>query len=149
MNWPWDNEKDDERFAETLNDGVSALSDRATLIRFLALSGGVVVLIWIAVLFAPTDVRSAFATIHGLNNKMSVAILAIVFGLGMWLTYCFFRLKFPTIEETDLESDVLGSYAYQASSNRRWLVWLFSAVGGIVNLLAMAVVTIALSGSTE
>ena len=71
--------------------------------------------------------------------------MAIVFGIGMWLTYAVFRLKFPVIEEQRLDAEVMGSFAYQSNSTKRWMVWVLSAVGGLVNVGLLVAVAMALS----
>lgn len=102
-------------------------------------------MIWAASLFLPVDVRDAFDRVHEVSDKLSKIVLAVPFALGMAITYSAFRLKFPDIEEQNLNADVMGSYAYQTHSQKRWLVWLFSTVGGVINLLLIIVATIFLS----
>ncbi|MEJ7848908.1 MAG: hypothetical protein WKF92_12565 [Pyrinomonadaceae bacterium] len=81
-----------------------------------------------------------------MNDKMSKVVLAIPFTLGMAITYLIFRFKFPDIEEQNLGSEVMGSYACQADSQKRWLVWLFSTVGGVLNLLLVILATFHFGG---
>ena len=129
-----DDEDDDDQIAETLSRGVEAMSDRLTLLIFISILGGINLLIWASVLIVPADVRDGFERVSHVNQKISAIVLALVFGLGMWLSYALFRLKFPDIEEQKLDADVMGSFAYQSDSTKRYRVWLFSAVGGIVNV---------------
>jgi hypothetical protein len=65
-------------------------------------------------------------------------VLGIPFGFGLYLTYCIFRLRLPDIEDnTRLDSEVMASFAYQKESTKRWFVWLFSVLGGVVNVLLL------------
>ncbi len=145
MTWLLDDDESDARTAHHLDKGVEAMADRRTLLIFLAIMGGLNLLIWAAVLLVPEDVRSAFETVHGISNKISVVVLGLVFGVGLWFTYSLLRVKFPDIEDLNLDSTVFGSYVYHASSKKRWLVWLFSSLGGVVNLLAVVVATLLLT----
>lgn len=142
--WQADEESDD-RVAEMLSDGVEAMSDRRTLFLFISILGGINLLIWASVLIVPADVRDAFERVSNVNQKISAIVLALIFGLGMWLSYALFRLKFPDIEEQRLDADVMGSFAYQSDSTKRFRVWLFSAVGGIVNVGLMILAVLARS----
>jgi hypothetical protein len=130
----WQEDKSDDQFAEKLSRGVEAMSDRRTLIRFIWILGTINLLIWLSVLIVPVDVRDGFDTVSQLNRKVGGIVLALVLGLGMWLSYSLLRLKFPDIEEQRLDADVMGSFAYQSDSTKKYRVWLFSAIGGIVNL---------------
>ena len=90
-------------------------------------------------------VREGFSQVWEGSDRIAKIVLAIVFGIGMWLTYSLFRLRFPDIEEQRLDSEVMGSFAYQTNSTKRWMVWVLSAVGGIVNVGLLALVAMALS----
>ena len=137
-----EDEEDDDRRARLLNKGVEAMSDRRTLLIFLAVMGGLNFLLWASVVLLPSDVRSAFETVHAVNNKITMIVLGFVLGVGMWFTYSLLRLKYPNIEELNLGSDVFGSYSYHAHSQKRWLIWLFAAIGGVTNLFAMIIMTL-------
>ena len=119
------------------------MSDRRTLLRFIWILGTINLLIWASVLIVPADVRQAFDTVSAMNRKFGGLVLAIIFGLGMWLSYSLFRLKFPDIEEQQLDADIMGSFAYQSDSTKKYRVWLFSAVGGIVNVALMVLAILA------
>lgn len=142
---PFGKEENDERFAERLNDSIEAMSDRRVLLRFLFVGAVLNVLIWLCVIIFPGDVREAFSRVNEASDKLSKVILALVFGLGMWVTYSLFRLKFPDIEEQRLDAEVMGSFAYQAHSSKRWMIWLFSVVGGVLNLLLLIIAATSLS----
>jgi hypothetical protein len=138
-------EDSDDRFAEKINAHVEAMSDRRLLLRYVLVLTAVNILIWLSVLIFPGGVRDGFTQVWDANSKLAAVVLAIGFGIGMWLTYGVFRLKFPDIEEQRLDADVMGSFAYQSNSTKRWMVWLGSAIGGLVNLLLLIGATIALS----
>ena len=140
--WQEDSD-DDDKFAETVNTSVDAMSDRRTLLRFIYILGTINLLIWASVLFVPAAVRDGFNRVWNVNQKISMIVLALVFGVGMWLSYSLFRLKFPDIEEQRLDADIMGSFAYQSDSTKKYRVWMFSAVGGIVNVGLMIVAVLA------
>lgn len=138
-------EDSDDQFAARISAQVAAMSDRKLLLRYVLVLGTVNLLIWLSVLIFSGGVRDGFTRVWDVNNKIAMVVLAIVFGAGMWLTYALFRLKFPDIEEQRLDAEVMGSFAYQSNSTRRWMVWLLSAVGGLVNLLMLMMAAMALS----
>ena len=138
----WDEDGSDDRTAERLNDAITRMNDRQVLFRFFAIMLVANLLIWICVLIFPEPVYHAFQRVNAANDKLSKVVLALVFGVGMFLAYSGLRFKFPDVEEQNLDSDVMATYAYQAHSTRRWFVWLGSTAFGIVNLLLLIVVTI-------
>jgi hypothetical protein len=137
---------DDSKIAAGMNRVIEELSDRRTIYRVLIFLGICNVLLWIAVVIFPSNIRNLFETVIGASDKIGMALLGIPFGLGLYLTYSVFRLKFPDVEEQNIESAPMGSYGYHAHSNRRWMVWVFSVVGGILNVLFLILVDIGLSG---
>lgn len=141
----FEKEDSDDRLAETINEAVEAMSNRGILRRAVFLLGVVNLLIWLSVLVFSGSVRDGFSQVWAGSDRIAKVVLAIVFGIGMWLTYSLFRLKFPDIEEQRLDSDVMGSFAYQSNSTKRWMVWVFSAVGGIVNVALLVLVAMVLS----
>ncbi len=145
MNWNEDSDKH-EKLAENINKLLGSVSTRQKLLRFLYICIGLNLLIWISIVLFPVDVYYAFSRVHEMNDKMSKVVLAIPFTLEMAITYLIFRFKFPDIEEQNLGSEVMGSYAYQADSQKRWLVWLFSTVGGVLNLLLVILATFHFGG---
>lgn len=42
-----------------------------------------------------------------------------------------------------MDSDVFGSVTYHARSNRRFLVWVFSVVGGVINAIGIVLTEVA------
>ncbi len=143
----FNDEEKDERTAEYVNRGLEAMSDRTTLKRFLYIVLALNFLLWAAVILRPYDVRYAFERVSDVNNKISMIVLGIVFGLGMWITYSSLRLKFPDIEDQNLDSEVMATFAYQAHSSKRWFVWLIAVIGGVFNLLSMIFLDLFLTGS--
>ena len=141
----FEKEDSDDRIADRLNAQVDAMSDRRVLLRNVVVLGAVNLLIWLSVLLFSGGVREGFSQVWEGSDRIAKIVLAIVFGIGMWLTYSLFRLRFPDIEEQRLDSEVMGSFAYQTNSTKRWMVWVLSAVGGIVNVGLLALVAMALS----
>jgi len=140
--WQADSD-DDDQVAETLSRSVDAMSDRRTLLRFIYILGTINLLIWASVLFVPAAVRDGFNRVWNVNQKISMIVLALVFGVGMWLTYALLRLKFPDIEDQRLDHSVMASFAYQSLSIKRFKVWSISAVGGILNVALLMIADIA------
>ena len=139
-------EENYERLGQQINNLLGDMSVRKKLLRMLYIFGSINLAIWLCCLVFAFDVREAFERVNELNQKFSIIVLAVPFALGMLITYGAFRIKFPDVEEVELDSDVFGSYSYQRDSQKRWLVWLFSTVGGIINLFLLCVAVIAISG---
>lgn len=133
----WNDEDGDERTAANLNHALQRMADRTVLKRFFFVCLGLNVLIWISVLLFPRDVHGAFRSVHDASNKLSSTVLGLIFGIGMFLAYTIFRLRFPDIEEQDFNADVMATFAYQSRSTRRWRVWLVSTAFGVVNLILL------------
>lgn len=130
-------EENFEELGRQINSLLGDLSVRKKLLRIIFIFGTINIAIWLCCLIFPGDVRSAFERVHELNQKFSILVLAFPFSLGMLITYSIFRIKFPDIEEIELDSEVLGSYSYQSNSQKRWLVWVFSTIGGVLNLFLL------------
>ena len=139
MKFWFSDDDEDSRSAENLIRGIDAMSDRRTLRFYTAILAGLDLLIWAAVLLVPHDVRDAFTRVGGLNQKISVVVLGLVLGIGLFLAYSLLRLKFPQVEDQDFEADVMATYSYQSHSTFRWRVWLASTIFGVTNLLLMIV----------
>ena len=140
-------EKRDEEFAAFVNRAVGAMSDRHTLRLFLGVLAVANSVTWLSVIIFPNDVIHAWSKVTNIDDKIGFAVMSILFGLGMWLTYSLLRLKFPDIENQNFSPDVMATYAYQSHSTKRWWVWLFSVIGGVVNLLAIVFVDLLLNGN--
>jgi hypothetical protein len=138
-------EDSDDRLAEKMNANVEAMSDRRVLVRYVLVLGAVNLLIWVSVLIFSGSVRDGFSQVWEASDRIAKLVLAIVFGIGMWLTYALFRLKFPDIEEQRLDAEVMGSFAYQSNSTKRWMVWILSAVGGLINVGLLVAVAMVIS----
>ncbi|MEO8042398.1 MAG: hypothetical protein ABI646_07310 [Acidobacteriota bacterium] len=143
--WRLNDEDTDDKLAEVVNRNVDALTDRRTLLRYLSVLGIVNVLIWLSVLIFPVEVRDGFTQVWQTSDTVAKIVLALVFGLGMWLSYSLFRLKFPDIEEQRLDADVMASFHFQSNSSKRFAVWVLSVVGGILNLALLIFAVLARS----
>lgn len=138
-------QRSDEEFAERLSHHVDALSDRPTLLIYLLTVGAVNALIWVSVLLAPTHVMRAWAVVNDLDDKIGASVIAIIFGLGMWLTYSLFRLKFPDLADPKFDDEFLASFHRSVHSTKRWRIWLVSVIGGILNVLLLVAMEIFLA----
>jgi len=142
----WNDEEADERLAGNLNKVVDGIADKRNLIRLLLLCGFANLAIWLCVIIFPAAVRDAFNLVNEVSDKISKVTLAFPFGLGLFFAYSLFRLKFPVIEEQKLDSDMMASFQYQAHSLKRWWIWIFSVVAGILNVLLLIALDVFLSG---
>jgi hypothetical protein len=133
-------EKREELFERTLAGNVDALSDRRTLKITVATLGGVNLLLWACVVLVPRDLIRAFEKVGSISDKVVLAVIAIVFGIGLWLTYSLFRLEFPDLESRSADNEPMSSFADQENSTRKIRVWILSVTGGVLNLLALAIV---------
>lgn len=138
-------ERRDEEFASVLIHNIEAMSDRRTLRVFLAILTALNGFIWLSVILFPGDVKHAWAVVTNLDDKIAAVIIAMVFGLGMWLTYSLFRLKFPDLESPKFGDEVLASFNYSLHSTKRWRIWLVSVIGGVLNVLLLIFVDIFLA----
>lgn len=126
------------RAAGRMVDIVDSLSDRRTLLRFLAICLAMNLIIWIIAIVFADGVYAAMSRIF--PDKIGMLILGIPWGAGMYATYCILRLRSPTIEDSKhLDSDLMASFAYQSASTKRWFVWLFAVIGGMVNVLLLVI----------
>jgi hypothetical protein len=135
-------ERRDDQFAELFIRNVDALSNRRTLKRHLAIGGTVNLLIWASVLFFPHDVSYAWQTVQSLENNISAVVIGTIFGIGFWLTYALFRLKFPDLEIKRFDGEILTSFHESEHSIKRYRVWLASVTGGVLNVLLLVIVDI-------
>jgi hypothetical protein len=127
----------DQEFADTVIGHLDALSDRKTLRIYSAALAVVNALIWLTVILFPGDVAAALEKADNASNKIPLTVIAIIFGLGMWLAYSAFRLRYPDIEDRDLDESVLASFSYSQKDTKRWWVWVLSVAFGVVNVLAL------------
>ncbi len=132
-------ERREERFDRVLTQNVEAMSDRQSRKRAILILSGILLLIWAAVLIRPYDVLSAFEKVGAFEEKIIGLVIATIFGLGVWLTYGLFRMRFPDLNKRTESSEVMSSFADQESSTRNVRVWVMSVAGGFLHLLALAV----------
>lgn len=132
-------ERREDELASVVIRNVDAMSDRATLKRYIYVLSGVNILFWAAVLIRPFDVAAAFNKVVEVNDRIIVVFLSTVFGIGMWLTYSIFRFIFSDLEERKEGRDVMTSFADQENSARKVRIWVTAVACGVLNLLALAI----------
>jgi hypothetical protein len=137
-------ERRDEEFAALVNSRIDALADRRILWLNIAILSFANLIVWLSVILFPADVLHAWQTVDNLDEKIAFTVLAITFGLGMWLTYSLFRLRFPDIENPRFDEEVFASFSYSLHSTKRWRIWLAAVVGGVLNALGLIFVEILL-----
>lgn len=133
------NEKFEARWDRRLTKHVDAMSNRGTLLKYIYVLGGVNLLLWLSVLIRPFDVLYAFTKIGNVDDRLVLTILIGIFAVGMWLTYAFFRVRFPNLEERDYSDEFLSTYAYQLNWTRKFRIWVTAVAGGVLNLLALSI----------
>ena len=138
-------ERRDEEFAALISRSVDALAEKSILHVYIAILAGLNILIWLSVVIFPQDVQAAWERINELNSKIPAVMIVIIFGLGFWLTYSLFRLRLPDLEDLKFQKTVFASFHYSQRAAKRWRIWLFSTVGGIVNVLLLMITEIYLS----
>jgi len=131
-----------DEFAATISRHVDALNDRKVHRRYLALIAALNIGVWLAVLVFPRDIEKAWLTVTDLSDRIGATLIAIVFGLGLWLTYTILRWFYPDIEQDKGGNAVFGSYERSLHATKRWRVWLVSVIGGILNALLLVFVEI-------
>lgn len=132
-------ERREERWNRILTNNVDAMSHPPTLKRYVSVLAGVDLLFWLAVILRPFDVLYAFEKVSEIEGKLVLFVLAGIFGVGMWLTYAVFRLRFPDLEKRDESTDVMSAFAHHENAARKVRIWVISVTGGVLNLLALAI----------
>ncbi len=82
---------------------------------------------------------TAFNKVAEINNKIVFLVLTSIFGIGVWLTYSIFRLKFPDLENRTESNEVMSAFADQENSTRKIRIWVASVAFGFLNLLGLAI----------
>lgn len=139
----------DEGIWSTFSDGLDAMSDRRTLFRYILIPISINIFLLLAVILSPDGVFSLLENEFSISARFLLLVSAFVVGIGGWITYSLLRLKFPNVEESNMESKVFGSFEYQSQSNKHYIIWLASILGGTLNLTALIVVDLLLSGKMD
>jgi hypothetical protein len=144
----WEDEKEEkrnEKFDAGLSRLVDGLSDRTNLFRFLWICIALNVVLWLCVFFFHEFVNERYRQLFGVSDKIAIGVLFIPLALGFFITYSLCRLKFPDIEENNLQSEMMASFNYQSQSLKRWYIWLFSSLGGVFNVVLLFLVNLYLN----
>ena len=103
---------------------------------------------WFGVLLLPNFVYDTFSRIFDVNDKLAVLLFGFPFAFGLFMAYGLCHLKFSDIEDNkNLESDMMASFNYQSHSTKRWFIWLFSVIIGIMNISLLIFATLTLTGN--
>lgn len=138
-------EREDAEAAENLIAVTEAMSDRRVLKRFLSICVAANLILWVVSTGLADWVYFLVSPV--ITDKIGVLLLGVPLALGMYITYSLFRLKLPDIEDNkQLDSDMMASFVYQADSTKRWFVWLFSALGGVLNTLLLILSNVFFAG---
>lgn len=130
------NEKINAEFDENFSDFMEVLANRAWLWRVLSFCLFCLFSVWGFVIFFSNIFLAIVRVLGGFTSKQTLLLLGIPFILGIVSAYSIFRLKFPDIEENKLlESDLMASISYEQNANKRWFIWIFSILFGLINIL--------------
>ena len=130
------NEKINAEFDENFSDFMEVLANRAWLWRVLSFCLFCLFSVWAFVIFFSNVFLAIVRVLGGFASKQTLLLLGIPFILGIVSAYSIFRLKFPDIEENKLlESDLMASIKYEQNANKRWFIWIFSILFGLINIL--------------
>ncbi|HEX8250328.1 MAG TPA: hypothetical protein VF599_19295 [Pyrinomonadaceae bacterium] len=141
-------EKDEivnEKFDRAVSGLADNLSDKTFLYRFLWIAVAVNAVTWLCVLFFHESVNQAYSRVFDISNKIGIAVLGFPLTFGFCLIYSLCRIKFPDLEENNLQSEMMASYGYQSHSLKRWYIWLFSILGGVLNVVLLFLVNLYLN----
>jgi hypothetical protein len=129
----WDDDKEDRASAEQFTLAVDSLSNRRSInrLQLVGLFGNLV--IWGIVIFFPFYVYRLFDLSWAISNKLGAGILGIPLMLTVFSVYSIFRRRMPNLEDQKLESEMMASFGYQEQATKRWRIWIFSFVIGIIN----------------
>ncbi|HEX9960125.1 MAG TPA: hypothetical protein VGB00_04300, partial [Pyrinomonadaceae bacterium] len=109
----WEDEKEEkrnEKFDAGLTKLVDVLSVRSSLFRFLWICISLNVVLWLCNFFFHEFVNGRYRQLFGASNKIAIGVLFIPLALGFFITYTLCRLKFPDIEENNLQSEMMATY---------------------------------------
>lgn len=144
----WETKKDEivnEKFDAGITRIIGGMSNKIFLLRFLWISASINLAVWLCVVFFHQAVNQAYTRVFDLSDKIGVGILVFPLMFGFFIAYSLCRLKFPDLEENELQSEMMASYSYQAHSMRRWYIWLFSILGGVLNVVLLFLVNLYLN----
>lgn len=138
--------KRNEQFDKNISQFVEDMSDRSVSKGFLILSSVALIISWLFVLLFSNFAVFFYDKLGGFSSKPVFFVLFVPFLAGFVFAYSVFRLKFPDMEENKLlESDLMASLDYQNNSNKRWLLWIFSILTGLANVVLLIIVSSALN----
>jgi hypothetical protein len=144
----WEDEKEEkrnEKFDADLSRLVDGLSDRTSLFRFLWICIALNAVLWLCALLFHEFVNERYRQIFNISDKIGIGVLFIPLAAGFFIIYSLCRIKFPDIEENNLQSEMMASYNYQSQSLKRWYIWLFSILGGVLNVVLLFLVNLYLN----
>ncbi len=137
---------DDSFINQKLSLAVEALENGATLKRFLLICIVGNISVWLFATIFANFANERFMSVFNVSNKVGAMILGVPFGFAMWITYSLCRLKMPNLEDNKaLNSEMMSSFTYQRDSTRRWTVWLFAIIVGVLNVFGLIFVNLYLS----
>lgn len=136
-----------EKYAEIAERGLGVMEDQRNLVRLTWVLGIANGLLWLIVIVIPRVLDNVWSVAIEFDDNASWYVFVVVFGLGLSLTYALFRLKFQDLEDPNIKDDILSSFHRSEHANRRFLIWLFSVIGGLVNAVLLLTLEVYLSGS--
>lgn len=147
----WETKKQakiNEDFDQSISQFVEEMADNRVRRGFLILSGIVLSTGWLFVFLFSNLAVLLSEKFGGFTSKPVVIVLFVPFLAGFVFAYSVFRLKFPDMEDNKLlESDLMASLDYQNNSNKRWFLWIFSILAGLINVVLLILVSSVLNNN--
>lgn len=130
-----------EDLASKSTDGLASLSqDRKRL--FIAAVAGLVLtsLNWTISLSFPYAISSVLWTGVNLQSRLlTILVMSVPFTPPFVTVFALSNLIFPSAPEPHVALDVMSTYEYRQTSDRRWLVIIVSAMLGALNCLLLGI----------
>ena len=143
-----DRDQEDERIGAGLIAVVESLDSVRVLYRTIKILVIVNLAIWTLGIFFSDYLIELVDFFGRFGDKLKLAPFVLPFFTGMWLAYAIARLRSPDLEDRKLlESEFMGSVAYNSEANRRFITWIAAILAGVFNaILFMLAVNATSSG---
>ncbi len=129
-------ERNESRVTESMVDLAEDAGFSFNRFRVFKILGGLVLLIWLALVIFPNFVVTALVYL-GLS-KITAALVGFIFFQSLYLGYTIIRYFFEDIEENRLlENTPFASVDYQRASGKRFGVWIAAVLSGVANTAGM------------
>jgi hypothetical protein len=143
----WKEEEGNSRLFNRFLEQLEKLAENYSLSYFLIFAIGGNIAIWLLVLFFPSYVYNIVDYSAVISDKLRFGLMGIPLLFGTFIAYFLFRLKFPDIEEQNLESEIMSTYSFQTNASKRWKIWIASITIGIINTALLILTDLSLTNN--